>query len=55
MTRGLGRYVEGLDPEEQYHLIRELLAPEFGNLYVTPPDMDERIPESELYHFRSHP
>ena len=43
VTRGLGRYVEGLDPEEQYHLIRELLAPEFGNLYVTPPDMDEWI------------
>lgn len=42
-TCGLGTYVEGLDPEEQYLLIRELLAPEFGNLYVTPPDIDERI------------
>ena len=42
-TRGLGTYVEGLDPEEQYLLIRELLTPEFGNLYVTPPDVDERI------------
>jgi len=35
--------ISGLDPEEQYLLIRELLAPEFGNLYVTPPDIDERI------------
>lgn len=42
-TQELGSYVDGLDPEEQYLLIRELLAPEFGNLYVTPPDMDERI------------
>ena len=42
-TRGLGQYVEEMEPEEQYLLIRELLAPEFGNLYVTPPDVDERI------------
>lgn len=35
--------MESLVPEEQYLLIRELLAPEFGNLYVTPPDIDERI------------
>ena len=42
-TRGLGTYMEGLGPEEQYLLIRELLAPEFGSLYVTLPDMDERI------------
>ena len=42
-TKETGRYMESLVPEEQYLLIRELLAPEFGNLYVTPPDIDERI------------
>ena len=29
--------------EEQYELIRELLEPEFGPLYVTPPDIDETV------------
>lgn len=42
-TAGLARYMEDLEPEEQYLLIRELLTPEFGNLYVTPPDIDETI------------
>ena len=27
----------------QYRLITELLEPEFGSLYVTPPDIDERV------------
>ena len=42
-TEHIGGFVEELEPEEQYLLIRELLTPEFGNLYVTPPDIDERI------------
>ena len=35
--------VRDMTPEEQYSLIRELLEPEFGSLYVTPPDIDETI------------
>lgn len=38
-----GRYIEKLDPESQYELIRELLEPEFGAMYVTPQDIDERV------------
>ena len=30
-------------PDSQYELIRELLEPEFGAMFVTPQDMDERI------------
>ena len=44
-TRGMGTYLEGLQGEEQYALIRELLEPEFGPLYVTPPDIDETVKE----------
>lgn len=43
MTRQLGDFFEELDPEEQYRMIRGLLEPEFGSLYVTPPDIDERV------------
>jgi spore protease len=43
MTRNLGDFLEELDPEEQYAMIRQLLEPEFGALYVTPPDIDEII------------
>jgi spore protease len=43
MTRQLGDFLEELDPEEQYAMIRQLLEPEFGALYVTPPDIDEII------------
>ncbi len=43
MTQELGGFLEELAPDEQYALIRELLEPEFGNLYVTPPDIDELI------------
>lgn len=32
-----------MGPEDQYSLIRELLEPEFGSLYVTPPDIDQTI------------
>lgn len=42
-TSGYGRYIEELDPESQYELIRELLEPEFGAMYVTPQDIDERV------------
>ncbi len=44
-TRGMGTYLEGLQGEEQYALIRELLEPEFSPLYVTPPDIDETVKE----------
>lgn len=42
-TEGYGKYMEELDPEEQYELIRELMEPEFGPMYVTPQDIDERV------------
>lgn len=42
-TKGMGDYMKEVTPEEQYDLIRELLEPEFGPLYVTPPDIDETI------------
>ena len=42
-TRGTGLWIDQMEKEEQYQLIRELLEPEFGPLYVTPPDIDQRI------------
>ena len=42
-TKGMGEFMEQTSPEEQYDLIRELLEPEFGSLYVTPPDIDETV------------
>ena len=42
-TKGMGEFMENMVPEEQYDLIRELLEPEFGPMYVTPPDIDETI------------
>lgn len=44
-TKQTGKWMEEMDPEEQYELIRELLEPEFGPMYVTPPDIDRRIKE----------
>ena len=44
-TKGMGDYLDGRNGEEQYALIRELLEPEFGPLYVTPPDIDETVKE----------
>ena len=38
-----GEYIRELDSDSQYELIRELLEPEFGAMFVTPQDMDERI------------
>lgn len=42
-TSGMGNFIEEMDSDEQYELIRELLEPEFGSLYVTPPDIDETV------------
>lgn len=42
-TKSLGKYMEDLNSEEQYHLIQEVLEPEFGSCYVTPPDIDETV------------
>lgn len=42
-TRGAGQYLGGLESDEQYALIRELLEPEFGPMFVTPPDIEERV------------
>lgn len=42
-TKGMGDFLEQLNPDEQYQLIRELLDPEFGSLYVTPPDIDQTV------------
>lgn len=42
-TAGVGRFLGEMDPGEQYQLIRELLEPEFGPLYVTPPDIDQSV------------
>ena len=42
-TKGTGSWIEDMDSEEQYQLIRELLEPEFGPLYVTPPDIDQSV------------
>lgn len=42
-TKRAGEYLGGLEPDEQYALIRELLEPEFGPMFVTPPDIEERV------------
>lgn len=42
-TKGISKFVQDMTPEEQYCLIQELLEPEFGSLYVTPPNIDETI------------
>ena len=42
-TEGYAKYMEDLDPESQYELIRELMEPEFGPMFVTPQDIDERV------------
>ena len=42
-TKGMGDFIQDMSPDEQYDLIRELLEPEFGSLYVTPPNIDELI------------
>lgn len=42
-TADYGSYMEKISSEEQYQLIRELLEPEFGPMFVTPQDIDERV------------
>lgn len=42
-TKGMGDFIQEMSPDEQYDLIRELLEPEFGSLYVTPPNIDEMV------------
>ncbi len=42
-TAGYGDSIEAMDPDEQYELIRELLEPQFGPMYVTPHNIDERV------------
>lgn len=42
-TKGMGEFIQDMQPDEQYRLIQELLEPEFGGLYVTPPNIDEMI------------
>lgn len=42
-TRRYGDYMEGMEPGEQYELIREILEPRFGPMYVTPHNIDERV------------
>lgn len=42
-TKAAGEYLKGLGNQDQYNLIRELIEPEFGPMFVTPPDIDERI------------
>lgn len=42
-TRGTSDFIQSMSSDEQYSLIRELLEPEFGSLYVTPPNIDETI------------
>lgn len=42
-TGQYGDFVENLEPEEQYELIREILEPQFGPMYVTPHDIDEKV------------
>ena len=42
-TKGMGDFIQEMSSDDQYDLIRELLEPEFGNLYVTPPNIDEMI------------
>ncbi len=50
-TKNTGKWIENMNPEDQYRMIRELLEPEFGSLYVTPPDIDQRVKQLKLYDF----
>lgn len=42
-TKGAAGFLKDSAPEEQYALIRELLEPEFGPMYVTPKDIDATV------------
>lgn len=43
VTGQYGEYLEAISPDEQYELIRELLEPRLGPMYVTPHNIDERV------------
>lgn len=40
---GYGEAIGAMGPEEQYELIREILEPRLGPMYVTPHDIDARV------------
>lgn len=42
-TSQYGNFMNGLESEEQYELIREILEPQFGPMYVTPHNIDETV------------
>ena len=42
-TSNLADFIKASGPKEQYSLIRELLEPQFGPMYVTPKDIDETV------------
>lgn len=42
-TGGYGEQIEEMDPEEQYLLIREIMEPQMGSMYVTPHNIDARV------------
>ena len=42
-AKGTGSWIRQMDTDGQYELIRELLEPEFGPMYVTPPDIDQSV------------
>lgn len=42
-TEACGRILRNMDQEEQYGLIREIMEPQLGVMYVTPHDIDERV------------
>lgn len=48
VTKHIGEYLKQLDTQEQYEWIREILAFEFGSMYVTEPDIDETIRQLAL-------
>ena len=47
-VKNYGDYMENMDQEEQYELIREILEPQFGPMYVTPHNIDERVEDLSI-------
>ena len=39
----IGKMIKNLDDSERYQLVRELMAPEMVNMFVTPKNMDEIV------------
>ena len=42
-NKGITMILEGFSDRERYQLIRELLEPQIGTLFVTPKDIDESV------------